>query len=235
MIFAAGLGTRLKPFTDTKPKALAVVNGKTLLERNIEYLKGYGFNQFVINVHHFPEQIKAFLKEKKNFGVEISISDETEALLETGGGLKKASPYLKGTTPFLLMNVDILTNLRIDKLLAFHQSNQALATLAVSQRNTSRYFLFNAKNTLCGWKNVKTQEEKIVKQEAGLIPKAFSGIHIIEPGIFDLITQQGKFSIIDVYLQLCAKQTIIGFDHSTDILLDVGKPGSIKEAEKLFA
>lgn len=234
MIFAAGLGTRLKPFTDNHPKALAVVNNKPLLQRNIEYLKGYGINEFVINVHHFPDQIIDFLKEHNNFGCKVNISNETDALLETGGGLKKASDYLKGNTPFLVMNVDMLTNLAIDKMIAFHNAGKALATLAVKRRETTRYFLFNDKNELCGWQNTKTGEEKIKRQERDLTPKAFSGIHIIAPQIFDLIKQEGKFSMVDVYLDLCNKHTIKGFDHTDDILLDVGKPESIQQAEALF-
>jgi len=235
MIFAAGLGTRLKPFTENHPKALAVVNNKPLLQRNIEYLKGYGINEFVINVHHFPDQIIAFLKEHNNFGCTIHLSDETDALLETGGGLKKASPFLKGNSPFLVMNVDMLTNLSVAKIIDYHHTHNAVATLAVTQRETSRYFLFNANNELCGWKNTKTGEVKIKKEETNLTPKAFSGIHIIEPALLDLIHQEGKFSMVDVYLDLCQSHTIIGFDHTSDILLDVGKPESIKQAEALFS
>jgi MurNAc alpha-1-phosphate uridylyltransferase len=235
MIFAAGLGTRLKPFTENNPKAMAPVNGKPLLQRNIEYLKSFGFKEFVINVHHFPEQITGFLHEHNNFGCNITISDETEALLETGGGLKKAAIHLQGNRPFLVMNVDILTNLDISKMIEFHKSNKALATLAVTERVTSRYFLFNANNELCGWKNTKTGEERIVRDEPGLIPKAFSGIHVIEPAIFDLIKREGKFSIVDVYLELCGQKTISCYDHSADILIDVGKPEAIIEAESLFA
>jgi len=234
MIFAAGLGTRLKPFTDHHPKALAVVNNKTLLQRNIEYLKSFGFTEFVLNVHHFPEQIISFLREHHNFGCKIIISDETDALLETGGGLKKAAPYLKGSQPFLVMNVDMLTNLNIGSLITFHQSNKSLATLAVTGRATSRYFLFNEKNELCGWRNTKANEEKIIRKEVALIPKAFSGIHIIEPVIFEYIKREGKFSIVDVYLELCVANKITGFDHSSDILIDVGRPESIAEAEALF-
>lgn len=235
MIFAAGLGTRLKPFTENHPKALAVVNNKPLLQRNIEYLKGYGINEFVINVHHFPDQIIAFLKEHNNFGCTIHLSDETDALLETGGGLKKASPFLKGNSPFLVMNVDMLTNLSVDKIIDYHHTHNAVATLAVTQRKTSRYFLFNANNELCGWKNTKTGEVKIKKEATNLTPKAFSGIHIIEPALLDLIHREGKFSMVDVYLDLCQSHAIIGFDHTSDILLDVGKPESIQQAEALFS
>jgi len=234
MIFAAGLGTRLKPFTENHPKALAVVGNKTLLQRNIEYLKFYGFNEFILNVHHFPDQIITFLNKHENFGCNITISDETVALLETGGGLKKASGFLKGNEPFLVMNVDMLTNLDIGKMIAFHNEYRPLATLAVTERVTSRYFLFNNQNELSGWKNTKTEEEKIRRHHADLIPKAFSGIHIIEPAIFDLMKQEGKFSMVDVYLDLCSEHRIMGYDHSNDILIDVGKPESITEAESLF-
>jgi NDP-sugar pyrophosphorylase family protein len=234
MIFAAGLGTRLKPFTENHPKALAMVNHKTLLQRNIEYLKKFGFSEFVLNVHHFPDQITSFLQENHNFGCKINISDETDALLETGGGLKKAASFLRGSEAFLVMNVDMLTNLNIADMIAFHRKNKSLATLAVTHRETSRYFLFNKDNELCGWRNTKTNEEKISRKEPELIPKAFSGIHIIEPEIFDLMKQEGKFSLVDVYLELCLKKIISAYDHSSDILIDVGKPDSVIKAQSLF-
>lgn len=234
MLLAAGLGTRLKPFTESHPKALAMVNGKTLLQRNIEYLKGFGINDFIINVHHFPEQIISHLRENKNFGANIAISDETEALLETGGGLKKASPFLKGSEPFLLMNIDILTNLNIKSFLAIHEIHKPLVTLAVTDRETSRYFLFDNENILSGWINTKTNERKVTKREPDLTPKAFSGVHIMEPSVFDLIKHDGKFSIVDLYMELSANHKIFGYDHSKDILIDVGKPESIAQAEKIF-
>jgi MurNAc alpha-1-phosphate uridylyltransferase len=234
MIFAAGLGTRLKPFTENHPKALAMVNGKPLLQRNIEYLKSYGIEEFIINLHHFPEQIKKFLAAHNHFGCKIAFSDETAALLETGGGLKKASPLLKGKQPFIVMNADILTDLNMDKMIDFHQSSGSLASLAVSNRGTSRYFLFNEQDELCGWKNLKTGEERIIRDEPPLVPKAFSGIHIIEPRIFNFINQQGKFSIVETYLSLCDDHRISAYDHSSDILIDVGKPEAIEKAEFLF-
>lgn len=234
MIFAAGLGTRLKPFTEHHPKALAEVNHKPLLQRNIEYLKSYGIQDFVINIHHFPQQIKDFLALHNNFGCNISISDETEALLETGGGLKKAAPLLQGNEPFIVMNADILTSLNLGRMIDSHTASRSLASLAVTDRTTSRYFLFNQHHELCGWKNIKSGEEKIMRDEAQLVPKAFSGIHIIEPAIFELMEQEGKFSIVDVYLALCADHKILGYDHSSDILIDVGKPEAIAEAERLF-
>lgn len=234
MIFAAGLGTRLKPFTAHHPKALAEVNQKPLLQRNIEYLKSYGIREFVINIHHFPDQIRDFLARHQNFGCRISLSDETEALLETGGGLKKAAPLLRGPEPFIVMNADILTNLNLDRMIEFHRSGKPLTSLAVTDRTTSRYFLFNQQHELCGWQNRKSGEQKIVRAEAGLMAKAFSGIHIIEPVIFDLIHREGKFSIVDVYLALCADHKISGYDHSSDILIDVGRSEAIAEAERLF-
>lgn len=234
MIFAAGLGTRLKPFTEHHPKALAVVNGKTLLQRNIEYLKSFGFTDITLNVHHFPDQIRDFLNLNSNFQTKISISDESGALLETGGGLKKAAPFLQGNEPFLVMNVDILTNLNLTHLIECHRSKKALSTLAVTQRDTSRYFLFDENHRLCGWKNVKTGEERIMTDQKKLIMKAFSGIHVIEPPIFELMKQDGKFSIVDVYLELCKSELIMGYDHSDDLLIDVGRPEAVEKAGALF-
>ncbi|MBK8712861.1 MAG: NTP transferase domain-containing protein [Niastella sp.] len=231
MILAAGLGTRLKPWTDNHPKALAPVNGKSLLQRNIEYLQQFDIYDVVVNVHHFASQIADVINKNKGWGSRITISDETNEVLETGGGLKKASSYFSSSpNPFLLMNVDILTNLNLHKLLQAHHTENAMATLAVSSRQTSRYLLFNKENLLCGWHNDKTGETKGVAGNK----KAFSGIHIISPDIFPLITETGKFSILDVYLRICNTQPILGYDHSGDLLQDVGKPESIVEAEKKF-
>lgn len=235
MIFAAGMGTRLKPFTDKHPKALAMVNDKSLLQRNIEYLKSYGLTDVIINVHHFSEQIEEFLKEHDNFGCTITISDERGELLETGGGLLKVADKLQGLDSFLVMNVDILTNLDLESLIYAHNSSDNLVTLAVTDRESSRYLLFNRQNILCGWKNTKTGELKIARQEDELVAKAFSGIHVINPKIFSLIKQRGKFSIIDTYLDLSANYAIKAYDHSCDVLIDVGKPEAITKAEKLFS
>ncbi len=232
LLFSAGLGTRLKPFTDNHPKALAVVNGKTLLERNIEYLNSFGVIDFVINVHHFAEQIEQFLKQNENFGVNILISDESDEVLETGGGLVKAKDLL-GNEPFLVMNVDILTDLDISDLIQFHSENQPLVTLAVSDRESSRKLLFEKNNHLKGWKNLNTGEAIIVS-DASLIEKAFSGIHIIHPKIFEKMPGSGKFSIMTTYMELMKTEPIMGFDHSGGVLVDVGRPESILEAEKFF-
>lgn len=234
MILCAGLGTRLKPWTDLHPKALAIVNGKSLLQRNIEYLALFGIKDVIINVHHFADQIIAATKNNKGWGSNISISDETDAILETGGGLKRAASFFTAATPFILMNVDILTDLDLGKMIHQHISLNPLATLATTNRETSRYFLFDEHNVLNGWRNVKTGEEKISKKSNTYVQKAFSGIHVISPTIFSLIEQEGKFSMVDVYLQLAKSSTIIGFDHSETKFIDVGKPESVTKAEALF-
>ena len=233
MIFAAGLGTRLKPFTDNHPKALAVVNGKPLLQRNIEYLKSFGINEIVINVHHFADQIIEFLEENNYFGIEITISDETDQVLETGGGLVKAKANFE--EDFLVMNVDILTDLNLADFIKAHQENKALVTLAVSDRNSSRKLFFNKQNELKGWRNLKTEEEiKAVDSLDNCKDLAFSGIHVISPALFDKITEKGKFSIMKVYMDLMQTESILGFDHSGGILIDVGRPESVLEAENYF-
>ncbi len=234
MIFAAGLGTRLKPWTDHHPKALAVVNGKSLLQRNIEYLQAFGITDVIVNVHHFANQIIEAIHVNNGWGSNITISDETNEVLETGGGLKKAAWFFEEPQDFVVMNVDMLTDFDLGKMINQHQQTKALATLAVTQRPTSRYFLFNANNRLCGWRNKNTGEEKISMGETNLTEKAFSGIHIINAGIFNLIKQEGKFSMVDVYLTLAAIHPIYCYDHSGSKLLDVGKPESIIKAEGLF-
>jgi N-acetyl-alpha-D-muramate 1-phosphate uridylyltransferase len=233
MIFAAGLGTRFKPWTDHHPKALALVNSKSLLQRNIQYLQQYGIRDIIVNVHHFADQVTEAIASNKGWGSHISISDERAELLETGGGLKKASWFFDAH-PFLVINADILTDLDLDKMITAHQQKKPLATLAVTNRASPRRFLFDEEDRLYGWENTKTGEKKIVSQEQVLLPKAFSGIHIIDPRIFSLIKQEGKFSIVDIYLDLSKTETILGFDHSGSKLVDVGRPESVAQAEKLF-
>lgn len=234
LIFAAGLGTRFKPWTDTHPKALALVNGKSLLQRNIEYLQRYGITEVVVNVHHFADQIIDAVKRNKGWGSNITISDESNEILETGGGLMKARNLLETNEPFLSLNVDILTNLDLNKLNAFHQQHKPLVTFGVTNRKSSRVLLFDSDNRLCGWRNKQTAEEKISIHKPGLIEKAYSCVVIYEPRIFSLIKGKGKFSIIDSYLDLATEHIILGYDHSGDHLVDVGKPESIAVAEKLF-
>jgi MurNAc alpha-1-phosphate uridylyltransferase len=233
MILAAGLGTRFKPWTDQHPKALALVNGKTLLERNLVYLKSFGIRDVMVNVHHFPEQIRHAIIIHDGWGSNISISDESDEVLETGGGLKKAAAFFDEGS-FVLMNADILTDLDLEKMISFHEEKNPLATLAVTKRKSSRYFLFDENERLSGWRNTKTGEEKISIPGSLLKEQAFSGIHLISPDIFPLIQRQGKFSIVDVYLELASSHLILGFDHSGSKLADVGRKESIAVAEKLF-
>ena len=234
MIFAAGLGSRLKPWTDQHPKALAVVNGKSLLQRNIEYLQKNGVYDVIVNVHHFADQIVDAIEKNKGWGSTVTISDETDAVLETGGGLQKAAWYFEDTEDFVVMNVDILTDMDLTAMITQHRQQKPLATLAVSQRETSRYFLFDEQDILCGWRNTVKEEERIVRQAQTLIQKAFSGIHVINTVLLKLMKQQGKFSIVDVYLDLAKDHLISSFDHTGAKLIDVGKPESIAKAEAIF-
>lgn len=234
IIFSAGLGTRFKPWTDMHPKALALVNGKSLLQRNIEYLQAYGIKDVVVNIHHFPEQIIDAIKNNNGWGSNIVISDESDTVLETGGGLVKARHFLDGDQPFFSLNVDILTNLDLHKLMAFHQQHKPLVTFGITNRKSSRVLLFDDNNRLCGWKNVSTGETKMAINKPNLKEMAYSCVVIYEPEIFSLIRQTGKFSIMDSYLDLAAAHVILGYDHSGDHLVDVGKPESVAVAEKLF-
>ena len=233
MIFAAGLGTRFKPWTDSHPKALAIVNGKSLLQRNIEYLQQYGIDEVVVNVHHFASQIINALHKNNGWGSKVTVSDESDVVLETGGGLLKAKDLI-GNETFVSINSDILTNLDLGKMIAHHQEYKPLITLAVAGRSTSRYFLFDEAMRLCGWRNGSTGEEKISLRKPGLKEKAYSTVAIFEPAVFDLIPFTGKFSLVDVYLALAPDHTILGYDHTGDQLLDVGKPESVVKAEQMF-
>lgn len=233
MIFAAGMGTRLQPFTDNHPKALAQVNGVPLLERNIKYLQGYGINDFVINIHHFGGQILAFLAENDNFGANIEISNESDELLETGGGLLFAKRFLENEKTFLIMNVDILTDLNITNFINIHELKGGMVTLAVSDRDSTRKLMFNDKMYLKGWKNLTTNKKTVVGGIFKLRELAFSGVHCVNSEIFTKITRTGKFSIMDEYLDMMKEDIIIGYQHTAN-LIDVGKPESVAEAEKLF-
>jgi MurNAc alpha-1-phosphate uridylyltransferase len=252
MIFSAGLGTRFKPWTDKHPKALALVNGKPLLQRNIEYLQQQGIKDVIVNVHHFAEQIETVIVENDGWGSNILVSDERDELLDTGGGLLKAKELFTPGQRFITCNVDILTDLDISKLISFHEKHQPLISFAVTNRKTSRYLLFDENNRLCGWRNKKTGEErtpgKSIKDEDSstpkgeerkfpLIEKAYSCVVVFEYEIFNLMEEKkftGKFSLIDVYLSLASQHLIMGYDHSGDRLVDVGKPESLTVAETLF-
>lgn len=236
MIFAAGLGTRLKPFTDHHPKALAVVNGKPLLQRNIEYLQSFGIKDIIVNVHHFADQIEEFIRVNDGFGCRIELSHEAGEPLETGGGLLKAAPFfLDQSLPFVVINADILTNLDLMALYDAHTNAKPLATLAVTHRESSRNLLFNEAMRLVGWRNRKTGEEKMARpMVVEPTAMAFSAIHLIEPELLRLVRQTGKFSIIDTYLDLAKDHEILGFAHDGDLVIDVGRPESVSEAERFF-
>ena len=234
MIFAAGLGTRLRPLTDTMPKALVRVGGEPLLHRVIMNLKAAGFERIVVNVHHFAEQIVDYLKTNDNFGLDIHISDESDALLDTGGGIRKAVPLFAPSSPILIHNVDILHNVDLAKFYDIAADNDA--TLLVSRRDTSRYLIFNEEMRLKAWINIKTGE---VKPQPSQSPEglraAFSGLHVFSPRLFPLMAEwPDKVGIIDFYLDACQKADIRGYLKTDLRLLDVGKLDSLVEAEKFI-
>ena len=235
MIFAAGLGTRLKPYTETLPKALVPVAGIPMLEILIKHLQKNGITDIIVNVHHFAEQVIEFLKLNNNFGANITISREEELLLDTGGGLKKAAWFFDDQQPFLVQNVDVISDLKYKDMFDLHNSSQSIATIAVSKRETSRYFLFNDSMQLCGWENTKTGEVKMARQGIGNIKRfAFSGIHIIDPAIFGFMHQNGRFSIVETYLELAATKKITGFEHNPENWVDMGKPDELLKAEQIL-
>ncbi len=234
MIFAAGLGTRLKPFTDHSPKALAEVNGKSLLHRTVTYLQQHGIYDVVINIHHFPHLMREAIATHNGYGSRITISDETSGLLETGGGLKKATPLFEGEHDIVVINVDILTSLDLTAMITAHRQNNALATLAVMQRPSSRQLLFNPVMELRGWINNNTGECKEAGNIENTTPWSFSGIQIVSSTLLHSIPFEGKFSMIDVYLWQAARGIVKGYNHTGDIFIDVGKPGSVEQAEQLF-
>lgn len=234
-ILAAGLGTRLYPFTSDRPKALVELGGVTLLERAIRKVNELGVSEIVINVHHYGNQIVNFLKEKQNFNLPLTISDESDQLLDTGGAILKAQPLLGIREPFLVYNVDVLSSLDLAGLLSFHREKKGLATLCVRNRATDRYLVFDREMQLSGWRNTKTGEEIISRPSASLQNFAFSGIQIIEPEIFSLITETGKFSIIQMYLRLSGQHNIFGYYDQSGLWMDLGKPDQLAEAEKIVS
>lgn len=230
MIFAAGLGTRLQPLTNDRPKALVEVHGKTLLQITIERLASFGFNDIIINVHHFADKVIDFVNAYPDKSIRLAVSDEREMLLDTGGGLKYASTFFDDS-PFLVHNTDVLSDINLLDLYQSHQASGALATLAVRQRNTQRYLLFDNQMHLCGWENIKTGEKKLPVHSSDQLERfAFSGIQIINPALFKQLKQEGKFSIIDVYLELICTNTIAGYNHTNGRWLDVGKHESLAQA-----
>jgi len=235
MIFAAGLGTRLKPYTANCPKALVELAGKPLLEHCILKLKAFGVDRIVINVHHFADQIEEFLLSKDNFGMDIRISDERELLLDTGGAIKNARPLFIPNAPVLIYNVDVLSSLKLEDLFAAHQRSQSLATLNMRDKNTSRCLCFNKEGLLSGWKDEAKGEVKIVNETFNTSDDfSFSGIHIIDSQLLDLIEEEAVFSIIDLYLRLAKNHRIAGYYDTSDIWMDLGKPEQLQKAEELL-
>ena len=239
MIFAAGLGSRLKPLTDTMPKALVPVAGCPMLEHVILKLKASGFTEIVINIHHFGEQIIDFLKTNNDFGLTIHISDERDRLLDTGGGIRKARLFFESSgEPFLVHNVDILSDMNLKELYDFHMQSGSVATLLASRRTTSRYLLFDTERKLRGWINKDTGQVKpegFHYDESLYREYAFSGIHVFSPAVFRLMEAprwEGKFSIMDFYLATCGQTDYSGYLAEKLELIDIGKPETLARAEE---
>ena len=238
MILAAGKGTRLKPLTDEKPKALIPVGGTPMLEHVILRIKEAGFTHIVINIHHFGEQIIDFLKANNNFGVVIDISDERGYLLDTGGGIKQASRFLTGNEPFLVHNVDIFSDVDLKAMYRSHINSKAPATLLVDSRSGSRKLLFGKDEQLCGWRNRETGEIKSFVPNfdpSKYMEYTFGGVHVISPEIIQLMDEwTGKFSVIDFYLSICLKKSIRLYTENELCMIDIGKMKGLEEATQLI-
>lgn len=247
MVFAAGLGTRLKPFTDYHPKALAEVCGKPMLGRVIEKLKDAGVDEIVVNVHHFADQIVEYIGKNDNFGITIHISDETDKLLDTGGGILAARDYFEGAEPFIVHNADILTDFDLHSMYDFAVSSGLTATLLVSDRKTKRYLLFDRDDMrMHGWTNIETGEVRPagLQLQQTFVKRAFGGVHIISPDLFPALEAYAKdidsysipkFSITDFYIAACGDMTISGYEPAGPYRWhDIGKPESLAEAQTIF-
>ncbi len=233
MILAAGKGTRLKPYTNHKPKALIEVNHTTMLEHQINYLKWFGVDEIIINIHHFPDMIRDFIRKKK-YKLRIEFSDEKEQLLDTGGGLKKASWFFDDDKPFILIGIDIFTNLNLHNLIEYHHKHISLATLAVKKRHSTRDFLVDQENLLCGWKHNLTGEEIISRESNSILTSyGFSVIHIINPVIFKHIKETGPFTMTSLYLRLAQKFQIKVYPHHNDFWFELGRVENLKHSENL--
>lgn len=229
MILAAGLGTRLKPLTNNKPKALIEVGGFTMLEMAVLYLKKFGIREIVINVHHFADQIIEYIHHHDQFGICISVSNEQEKLMDTGGAIVQAASYFDKQEPFILMGVDILTDLNLNDMIRFHLEKNPLVTLAVKDRPTTRPLLFDADMSLIGWRNIQTGRSNMQEPDKAAHALGFSVVHIIHPNIFELITEKGPFPIMDLYMRLMSTQKILGFRHDEDTWLEFGRIDRINE------
>jgi NDP-sugar pyrophosphorylase family protein len=234
MVLAAGLGTRLRPLTDDRPKALVTVAGRTLLEIALVRLRGFGVREVVVNAHHYAEMIVAYLAAHGNFGMRIEVSRE-ETLLDTGGGLQKAAGFFleQSNEPFLVHNVDVISTIDLARLAAFHREQGALATLAVAEREASRLLLFDQAGQLCGRRAKKDAEAELVRPAEETQALAFAGIHVVSPRIFALMGEEGAFSIIDAYLRLAAQgEKVMAFRADGAYWRDLGRPESVAAAEK---
>lgn len=235
MILAAGRGTRLRPLTDDRPKALVEIDGRTLLEITLSRLRAFGIRDVIINVHHFPDMILNYLKANANFGMHIEVSRE-ETLLDTGGGLRKAAHFFtadsgSAESPFILHNVDVISTIDLGRMVRVHTENQALATLAVQSRKSSRYLLFDERLQLCGRRLGPDQEDQLVGSPRQVQALAFSGIHVISPRFLGMMTGEGAFSIITSYLNLAANnEKILAFNADESYWRDLGKLRDLEQA-----
>jgi mannose-1-phosphate guanylyltransferase len=235
MILAAGLGTRLRPLTNDRPKALVEIVGRTLLEITLTRLRAFGIREVIVNVHHFADLVIAYLKAHDDFGMRIEVSRE-EVLLDTGGGLKKAAWFFLEKTgqndePFLLHNVDVISTIDFAKMVQANKASEALATLAVQKRESSRQLIFDQHQQLWGRRTGRDKEPEIARPGSRLEPQAFSGVHIISPRIFGLIKEDGIFSIIDCYLRLASSgEKITAFRADEYYWRDLGKPADLQQA-----
>jgi len=240
MVLAAGLGTRLRPLTNDRPKALVEISGRTLLEITLTRLREFGVRQVIINVHHFADMIESYLKSNRNFGLRIEISRE-ETLLDTGGGLKRAGYFFQDKAgsreePFILHNVDVISNIDFAQMLKFHAEKNGLATLAVQDRPTSRYLLFDEALELCGRQSEREGQPELVRPSPNPQALAFSGIHIISPCFISMMTEQGAFSIIDSYLRVAAQAgKILAFRADNYYWRDLGRPEHVTKAAEEIA
>ena len=234
MIFAAGLGSRLRPLTDKKPKALVEVNGRPLLEIALRKMEHAGITKVVVNIHHHRNQMRHFLENFQTSGMEILISDEKDKLLDTGGGLMKARPLFDPGTSVLLYNVDIVTTADLSAFINFHEKEQPLASLMVKNRLTSRHLLFNDQMQLAGWQNTQSGETIMAGKVKKTVPKGFQGIHIISPVFFEQIEETGPFPITQPYLRLAANHSIKGYESKNDIWFDIGTPEKLGYTEQFL-